>query len=307
MREELLELFRDTQRSPLATSITAAVKKPPAASDEPSKFLRRYLKHGAPAVEPAATGLGGLDAHLGGGFGPGLHLVLGLPGFGKTAFLESVAWESISSERPVIYYALKEGGLRVWERMIGTLAHVLNEPRIPAGALRAHTLTPDQLQVLNRLDVAFQAVVLPYLSLVDSVPAFGVGPSAIIEDLGLRVHEAIDQHGRIPLLLVDDLERLLVLTEARPLFHVLSRLDDALAADSVPGLLTATQQEFTSSNLEDLPVHSTFAFTSSTTSGVDGLTRVKVELLPGGKAADPATFGLFFDRRSGLFSQPVLP
>jgi hypothetical protein len=135
MREGLLELFRDTrQPPPPASNITVEPTQPKHPDSEPSRYLRRYLRHGAHSIEPAPSGLDALDACLAGGFSPGLHVVAGLSGLGKTAFLESVAWQTVAGERPVLYYTLKEGSLRVWERLVSTLGHILGEPTIPLGA-----------------------------------------------------------------------------------------------------------------------------------------------------------------------------
>ncbi len=83
MREELLALFRDTEwPSPLPSS-TPCPARPATASEpglpatEPSVFLRRFLQQAARSPELAPSGLANLDARLAGGFGSGLHVVLG--------------------------------------------------------------------------------------------------------------------------------------------------------------------------------------------------------------------------------------
>jgi hypothetical protein len=197
-------------------------------------FLRRFLRLGACSAELAPSGLADLDDRLAGGFGFGLHLVLGLPGVGKTAFLESVAWEAVSGERPVLYYTLRDGGSGTWKRLISTLGHIIDGPTIPLDALHAHALSPPDLETLTRLDLVLQASVLPYLSLVETIPAYTDTLSAFIEDVRLRAQEVKEQHGKIPLLLIDDLDRLLLVTRAHPLPLLLSRLDQVLAADSMP-------------------------------------------------------------------------
>jgi len=305
LREEFLALFRDTgrpSRPPPGTSLTEGETGLPPT--QPSIFLRRFLRPAAPSPELAPSGLTDLDDRLAGGFGPGLHLVVGLPGVGKTAFLESVAWEAISSERPVLYYALKDGGLGAWERLISTLGHILGGPVIPLDALRARRLAAHDLETLTRLDLALQASVLPYLSLVETIPAYTDTLSALIKDIRLRAQEARERHGKIPLLLVDDLERLPLFSPARPRPDLLSRLDDALAADSIPGLLAATSPSPSSCVLERLPVQTMLALASVTTSANNAPERVDLELQANARTGWTGTLPMLLDRCSGLFTHP---
>ena len=163
MREGLMALFRNTERpSPPTPSTPASTSEPGLPPTEPSVFLQRFLQQAARSPELAPSGLAGLDARLGGGFGSGLHLVSGPPGVGKTAFLESVAWEAVSAGRPVLYYALKEGSIGAWERLISTLGNILASPAIPLEAFRTRTLGPDDLETLTRLDpVSYTHLTLP--------------------------------------------------------------------------------------------------------------------------------------------------
>jgi len=304
MREEFLALFRDTARSqpPPSNPQAAAVKPPPPAS-EPSVYLRRFLRLGALAPQLAASGLAGLDDRLAGGFGFGLHLVRGLPGVGKTAFLESVAWEAISNKRPVLFYTLRDGELGAWERLVRTLGFILGGPTIPLDALHAHALAPDELDTLSGLDQSLQASVLPYLSLVETIPAYTDTLSGFIEDVRLRAREVGERHGKIPLLLVDDLEHVLLVTRARPLRLMLSRLDDALAVDSMPGLLSAATPDSSLRGLERLPVQAVLTLTAGPASAIDALERVNLELQTKASTDCIETLPLLLDRQSGLFAQ----
>jgi hypothetical protein len=320
MREGLLALFRDTERpSPLSLSTllpsapVRSVPEPraaePAAQPQlpptgPSPFLRRFLEQAARTPELAPSGLATLDARLAGGFGPGLHLVSGRPGTGKTAFLESVAWEAVSSERPVLYYALKEGSLGAWERLISTLGNILGGPAIRLSALRAGALGPDDLETLPRLDLALQASVLPYVSLVETIPASADTLGAFIEDVRSRAGEARERRGMILLLLVDDLERLLLLTRARPLAHLLARLDDALVAEGIPGLVATTPPERSGHGLERPPVRTTLALASAAGPMDDDFGRVDLELEINARTGWTGTLPLLLDRRCGLFAIP---
>ncbi len=312
MHEGLAALFHATERpsprpqvAPAGSAFATAGERGPPTT-EPSVFLRRFLRQAARSPELAPSGLANLDPRLAGGFGSGLHLVAGRSGIGKTAFLESVAWEAVSSERPVLYYALKEGSVGAWERMISTLGSIVGGPAIPLSALRARTLGPDDLETLTRLDLTLQASVLPFLSLVETIPAYTDTLGAFIEDVRLRAQEAKERRGRIPLLLVDDLERLLLLTRARPLVHLLSRLDDALAASSVPGLLAMSPPDRSTCGLERLPAQTTLALVSVSASANDVFGHVDLEVRTNARTGWTGTLPLVLDRRAGLFTHPPI-
>lgn len=314
VREEFLALFRDTTRpladeagatdggatrGPARTGRRAALPAP-----EPSRFLRQFLQQTAPNPELARSGLASLDSHLGGGFGHGLHLVLGLPGSGKTAFLESLAWEAVSTRRPVLYYALKSGGLRAWEHLIATLAAILDDPALTPAALRAHKLTQHDVETLGRLDAALQGSVLPYLALIDGTPASTRSVSALIEDMRSRSQEAVGQHMRLPLVLMDDLTHLASLTGSRSLSDLLSRLDDGLKAESVSGLLAATPADVYRGGAERrLPVRTVLMLTQDTPSALDAPDQVQLEVRKNMATGWTGSILLLLDRRSGLFAE----
>jgi hypothetical protein len=312
MREELLALFRATEwhsHLPASTSApraSAVAGMPGLPATEPSPFLQRFLQQTARSPELAPSGLANLDARLDGGFGSGLHVVLGLPGVGKTAFLESVAWEAVSSERPVLYYAFKDGSAGAWERLVSTLGTILGGPTISLGALRARTLGPDDLETLTSLDPALQATVLPFLTLIETISNYTDTLSAFVEDFRMRAQETQERQGRIPLLLVDDLERLLALTRAQPLVHLLSRLDDALVADSIPGLLAATPPDRSAYGPGNLPAQTTLALVSVSAPASDAFGRVDLELRANARTGWAGTLPLLLDRRSGLFIDPPI-
>ena len=303
MREEFLALFRDTEHPlPLPPRKLSTEGETGLTVTQPSRFLRRFLQPAPRSPELVPSGLTDLDERLAGGFGPGLHLVLGLPGVGKTAFLESVAWETISSERPVLYYALRDGGQRAWERLISTLGYVLGGPVVPLDALRARRLATHDLETLTRLDLALQASVLPYLSLVETVPAHTDRLSALIEDIRLRAQEISERQGKVPVLFIDDMERLLPLVHARALPALLSRLDDALAADSIPGLLAVTSPYPSPCAPERLPVRTTLTLVPVSATANGAPKRVDLELRTNAHTGCAETLPLLLDRRSGLFT-----
>jgi hypothetical protein len=308
MREGLMALFRSTERPPAHPSINPDSGAPATTTDfrsadaKPSPFFRRFLEQAARSPEIAPSGLAGLDARLSGGFGPGLHIVQGQSGVGKTAFLESVAWEAISSRRPVLYYAFRETGLGAWERLVSTFGHIMGGPTIPLDVLRARTLGPDDVETLTRLDATLQASVLPYLTLIETIPPRTDTLRAFVEDVSSRAQEAYERHGRIPLVLVDDLDRLLLLTRARRPLRLLSRLDDALAAESVPGLLAATLLDRSTPRREGLPSRTTLTLISASASANSVWGCVDLELRINALTSPAETLALLLDRRSGLFA-----
>jgi hypothetical protein len=313
VRDEFLALFRDTRLHPPSgetasppesdAESTSRETVPPLPTSEPSRFLRRFLQQAAPLPEPAPSGLAGLDDRLGGGFAYGLHLVLGAPGSGKTAFLESLAWEAVASQRPGLYYALKTGSLRVWERLIATLGTILDGPAITPSALRGQELAPEDMETLGRLDAALQASVLPYLSLIDGAPASTGSLSAFVEDVRSRSQEAGEQHGRLPLVLVDDLEALVTLTGSRSPMHLLSRINDALVADSMPGLLACAPAAPIFAEVERLPVQTVLALMPSIPSTATSSERVDLQLRKNAATGWTGTVPLLLDPWSGLFAE----
>jgi hypothetical protein len=323
MREEFLALFRDTQRQ-LTDSVASPAGNPPGrppggsaatgergpTAAEPSALMRRFLGRARRSPERAPSGIASLDTRLSGGFEAGAHLVTGQPGVGKAAFLESVAWEAVSSGRPVLFYAWKEGSIGAWERLICTLGDVLG-PGIPLDALRARPLAPNHLETITRLDLALQASVLPYLSLIDTVPAHTASLSTFIGDVRSRAEETNERHGRIPLLLVDDLEQLLPLFGARPLAHQLSRLNDALVAESIPGLFAMAPPDGPDQDLERLPVRTVLNLVSVSASATEDMQRVDLEVRAGAGTGWTGTLpllrrsGLFADSPEGAASEPV--
>jgi hypothetical protein len=216
-----------------------------------------------------------------------------------------VAWEAVSSGRPVLYYAFKEGSIGAWERLISTLGNILGTA-IPFGALRARTLGPDQLETLARLDLALQDSVLPFLSLIETIPACTDTLGAFIKDIHSRAQGAKERHGRIPLLLVDDLERLLLLARARPRLDLLSPLNEALSAESIPGLLATAPPDPSTDSPERLPAQTTLNVVPVSASATDALVRVDLELRTNAGTGWTGTLPLLLDRRSGLFTLPPL-
>ena len=301
MREELLALFRDTQqKSTVPAASAATTAEPGSPAPAPSVFLRRFLDQAARSPELAPSGVVRLDACLDGGFGAGAHLVTGRPGVGKTAFLESTAWEAISSERPVLYYVLKEGSIGAWVRLVSTLGIILGGPSLPLSAPRTSSLAPDDLETLTRLDLAFQASVMPYLSLVETIPAPADSLRAFLGDVRSRAQVATQRHGRTPLLLVDDLECLLLPSPARPLTYQLSRLNDTLIAESMPGLFAMTPTD-EPAGLDRLPASTLLELVPVPPPAPDGERRVDLQVRTNSGAKWTGTLPLLV-HPSGLFA-----
>jgi hypothetical protein len=311
MRRELMELFRDTRsdavrggqgRQTVAGEADSGHR--PAPSPGPSRFLRRFLATSAPAAEPARSGLARLDDHLGGGFRPGLHLVTGEQAESKTAFLESLAWEAVSSRRPTLYYSFRNGSLRVWERLIFTLGAITEGDAVTPSALRNVQLVPTDKEALVRLDAELQRSVLPYLSLFDRPPGPPGNLSAFLERLRSRGQEAAEAHGRLPLVLIDDLEELAALTGSRSLQQLLARLDAALAADSLPGVLTGGPDPSLTAEMDRLDIQS-FLTLRDGSPGVAsaGTGRVDAEILRNEATGWTGSVGLLLDPSSGLFAE----
>jgi hypothetical protein len=144
--------------------------------------------------------------------------------------------------------------------------------------------------------------VLPYLSLVDAFPASAAGLSAFIEDVGVRAQEARHKHGRIPVLLVDGLERLVHPTRDRRLLHTLSRLDHALTAESIPGLLATTATDLSAHDSDRFPVQTLLSLAPVSASGRETLKRVDLELRTRAHTSRTETLPLLLDCRSGLYA-----
>jgi hypothetical protein len=309
MRRELMELFRDTRLDPPGGLPRAGEAAPygavpdPAgvfATPEPSRFLRRFLQRSAPSPEPARSGLACLDRYLGGGFSGGLHLVLGEQAAGRTAFLESIAWEAVVDRRPALYYAFKDGSLDVWERLIVTLGAITGRDGIVPSALRGADLVPSEKEALHRLDAELQSSVLPYLSLLDRVTGPGADLSGFIDRLRSRSQEEAERHGRLPLVLVDDLEELTAITGSRSPLHLLSRLDAALAAHSLPGVVTAWPDATFLRQVDQLPVRSVMALVEPAGGSSE---RVELEVLKNTATGWTGSVPLLLDPASGLFAE----
>ena len=303
MREGLASLFRDTAGHSTPRHLSADAPGVGVATGQ-SQYFKRFTSSAAQLPEPAPTGLPDLDDHLGDGFDFGLHLVCGEPGVGRTAFAEAVAWEALATSRPVLYYALREGSLGTWERLLGTLGAILGRPVPPLARLRSRSLSVEDLAALAEVDHQLQTQVLPRLTLLDSIPAYPDALGAFLEDVLVRTSQARDHVGRTPLVVVDDLQRLLLLTGCRTASAGLVRLTDGLAAESIPCLATSDLWALSQGGSTEAASVLVLTPVSTTPDGTYG--RVDLQVRANARTGWTGTVPLVLDRRSGLFAQAGL-
>jgi hypothetical protein len=310
MSEELAALFRPTEQGSAAPLEETESREEPETCGEaapltprPSVFLRRFLQQDAARPrELLSSGIAGLDVRLGGGFGPGLHLVTGASSGGRTSLLASVVWETVASERPIIYYTLREGGLQTWERLITALGSILGEPPVPLASRRGGLAGAD-VEVLTRLDAALQRSVLPFLCLVETIPAHPDALGSFVEDVLSRAREARDSHRKTPLVVVDDLDRLLFLTAYRRPRHLLYHLDEVLSGDAVPGLLAAALPSRPGAGVETRPAQTTLVLEPARFGQDNDLATMDLRLVANNQTGWTGTLPLLVDRRTGLVAE----
>jgi len=321
MRSELLELFRRTEAlsnshrptpGPSEDEATpaVAVTPPPSHPVQPavpaapaaSLFLERYLQQTASPPDVFPSGIAAVDGRLAGGFAHGLHIVAGEAREGKTAFLEAVAWHALSAHKPVLYYALKEKTLGAWMRFISTLGFVLGGATVSLTELRSFALQADSTATLRSLDKSLQTAVLPWLSLVDTIPARVDALGAFVIDAETRAEELREKHGHQPLVIVDDLDHLLLATGMPSRFAAVSRLDDGLGAASLTTLCSTTSLSTWEPELDRLPVQTLLELRSAPLPVENGLWMIDVSVRtnrPGNWSGD---ISLAFDSSSGVFA-----
>lgn len=314
MRAELMELFRNTERTPApsAEDTVGAAPRPsqapgrtaraPKAAGAPSPYMRLFLKEVASPPDVHPSGLTSLDNHLGGGFGPGLHILAGEPGVGKTAFLEFVGWETIAARQPVLYYAFKEGVVGTWVRLMSTLGATLGNTQVTLSELRSRILQPATISELASLDRAFQAAVLPWLTLVETFPARVDMLGSLGRDIREKSSEFREKHGCTPLVLIDDVDRLLLLTGSQPLVLTLSRLDDVLNNLELAALACLGQRPDADAALVDLPVQTAICLRTDNTERAEELQPLTAEVRINRRGNWTGVLPLILDRSSGLLA-----
>jgi len=285
MREELSQLFAGARDR---------------APSKPRPPLQRLI----PAERDLAlhsSGLETVDDRLGGGFGPGLHLVAGRTGSGKTAFIESAAWDAAASERPVLYYALKEGAAATRDRLTVTLAAIMGFSTITLGALQSQTLGVGDHARLRSLERVLETCVLRRISLIDAVHGGVDAFAGFVQDILVRSQEALELHEMAPLVLIDDAEHLMRALRVRPLADLLERLDDVLSRSRTTGLVTLTTPKRPVQGIEGLPAHTALALCPVPGSPLDFVEYVDLKVLTNARGAWTGCIPLLLDRRSGVF------
>ena len=307
MRSELMELFRRTERTSVREAgsglreIPRAREAPTAGTLLASMFLRQFLEQLSVPAELWSTGIAELDTILTGGLGHGLHVVAGPPGVGKTAFLESMLWEATSSKRPVVYYPLKDGSLTVWMRLISTLGAILGGPAVSLTELRSRALRPEAVELLRSLDDRLQQSVLPLLSLIDAVPAHADVLGAFIRDVSGRASALKTSLGRTPLILLDDLDRLLRFAGDPPPFAALSRIDEALVANHVTVVASVGGRRVCGLALANAPVQTVLEL-KPVPGGSGTLRSVVVGVRSNARTGGMGDLVVVLDGSSGLFA-----
>jgi|WetSurMetagenome_2_1015567.scaffolds.fasta_scaffold02314_7 hypothetical protein len=307
MRSELMDLFRRTERTSVRTGggplkeVPRTAEAPAAGSPEASGFLQHYLEQLSVPPDLWSTGIAELDTMLTGGLGHGLHLVAGPAGVGKTAFLECMLWDATSSKHPVVYYPLKDGSLTVWMRLISTLGAILGGRRVSLTELRSRALRPESLELLHSLDDRLQQSVLPLLSLIDAVPAHADVLGAFIRDVSSRAGVVKTRLGRTPLVLLDDLDRLLRFAADPPPYAAISRLDEALVANHVTIVASVGGRRICGLALANVPVQTVLELKPMP--GGDGTLRsLVVSVRSNMRTGGTGDLVVVLDDSSGLFA-----
>jgi hypothetical protein len=202
-----------------------------------SRFFRAFLGSLERPRAPVPTGFPTLDALLGGGLHPGLHVISGSVDSGGRAFLQNVLWKAVSEERRAAYFTLASGSQRAWEEMIVTLSHLLGDRPLTLEQIRDTASAASWKEEIRRLDEMLGRSLIPYVHLVDQVVA---GPFPITAFLR-QLDESLEVAGPAPpLLLIDGLPQLSIFLGARRQLEVGSlvlELDTYLRGRRLPGLL----------------------------------------------------------------------
>jgi hypothetical protein len=192
------------------------------------------------ATVPVSSGVSEFDARLGGGFFPGLWMIVGEPGADKTTFLESVAWEAVAYHRAVVYYALIEGAEAVRERLLGILAFIMADggDSTPSG----HAERRSDSERVADLDPTVWPAVFSRVWVVDSLPAGPEPVSGFLRSLERTLGDVASRVGHVPVVLIDDLATLLGglgVESAMGAARVMAGLDGALVRCASAGLMAA--------------------------------------------------------------------
>ena len=145
-----------------------------------------------------------LDAALGGGYYPGLHVLGGVTAGGKTAMALYIAESNARAGRPVLYISYEQSRAELWTRVLS--------PRLSIGinTFRSGGTDTDPLGTRLQADARYQEIadmVAPNLRLlegdgVDRAQQWGV------DRIGAEVSRMRAFYGRPPLVILDYLQRM---------------------------------------------------------------------------------------------------
>ena len=210
------------------------------ALSEPEQAGAIEVAHSGLVAVTVSSGVRELDARLGGGFFPGLWTIAGLSAEALTAFLESVALEAATNQRPVVYHALNASVEAVRERLLKVIAGIVAEwaENAPDGRVESSS----DLGPPAGLDRALEAAVLSNVWIFDSIPLSPDPVGAFLRSLEHTLEHTTPQAGSRPVVLIDDrttLLRALNIESAQGALRAVAGLDGTLVRRGSPGLLAA--------------------------------------------------------------------
>ncbi len=303
----------DTERSAAATDAQQADSQADlpssagqaAATPTLSPFLRSFLRRSRYALHLPSSGIPDLDTRLAGGLMPGLHLLAGHAGEEKTALMLSALWQAVSAQRPVIFYAFREGSFRVWMRLVAALATLEADSGRPALSLvqlrRAH-LSVAQIDQLVHLDRLLQITVFSVVSLVDGSTTGIATPDHLLEDLRARSREAREQAKPMPLVVVDDLDRLILDHPEQSVTRALTLLGEVLEEECASGLVAATLAEPLAGTADAPRTQTVLVLGKTVETASEHLGRATLEVRANAAGGWTGTVPLLLDFSSGLFT-----
>jgi hypothetical protein len=195
---------------------------------------------GGLATMAVSSGVHELDIHLGGGFFPGLWTVAGPSAAVTTAFLESVALEAATNQRPVVYYALGDSVDAIRQRFLDVVACIAADWEEHRPNRREES--PYDRSLPARPDRTLQAAVLSSIWIVDAVPQSPDPVGGFLRSLEETQKRVTPEAGSPPVVLIDDrtsLLRALGVESAQGALRTAAGLDGALLRRGSPGLMAA--------------------------------------------------------------------
>jgi replicative DNA helicase len=156
------------------------------------------------------SGIREFDQLLGGGYGPGIHVVAGRTGIGKTSLVLAVAFRSAMDGRHVVYLSLEQSKQELWARIASAeLGLALSAFRVGYHkgadgktqplelAVQEHSRWPQLLQAGSRLHI---------LEAGFASPDGGREPE--ISQLVGTINEVVSTTGAPPLVVIDYIQRM---------------------------------------------------------------------------------------------------